>query len=100
MLSDIEAVNELRERRSVSLNLETRRQEREALSQERLGRENVRRQAAGLDPLEDLQELDQDEIPDVLLKQAAEVTADIVNIDNGSMPVMSVQSETQVRSED
>ena len=98
MLSDIEAVSELRERRSVSLNLETRRQERESLSQERLDRENARRDAAGLDPLADLQELDQDEIPDVLLNQAAQVTADIVDIDNGERPVMSVQGETRVRS--
>lgn len=88
LLQDIEAARETRRRRSVSLNLETRREEREQLRAERLARENARRIAHGLEPLaslEALEELEENEEADtperVLLREAAGIAADMAELD-------------------
>ena len=80
LLSDLEAVTTNRSRESVSLNLETRKAERESFQQERLARENARRAAIGLEALEDLAALEAAEAPDVLLNEAADVVADMVQM--------------------
>lgn len=86
LVSNIQALEEMRSKKSVSLNLETRQSERERLKAARLARENVRRVALGLDPLESLDEDDDetegdddgdDKHPDVLLEEAAAITADM-----------------------
>ncbi|WP_405241527.1 carboxy terminal-processing peptidase [Lentisalinibacter salinarum] len=77
LLKDIEAAQSMRERRTVSLALDERKQERERLQAERLARENERREALGLEPVESVEALDEEEEPDILLKEAASIVADM-----------------------
>jgi carboxyl-terminal processing protease len=95
MLNDIAALEERRNRKTVSLNLETRKAEAKQLEAERLTRENLRRAAQGLEPVaaatddEDADASDEfgdgpmpgaareHEGPDILLREAAAVVADL-----------------------
>ena len=80
LLDDLQAISSNRDRDSVSLNLETRKTEREAFQQARLERENTRRAANGLEALEDLEALEASETPDIVLNEAADVVADMIEI--------------------
>jgi carboxyl-terminal processing protease len=80
LMTDIEALEERRSRKSVSLNLETRRAENEGFEAERLARENSRRKSVGLEPLGSLEELAGEESLDVLLQEAAAVVADLASV--------------------
>ncbi|MEX2151113.1 MAG: carboxy terminal-processing peptidase [Steroidobacteraceae bacterium] len=73
---DVEALEILRNQREVSLNLEQRRAERDAIDADRLQRENARRTARGLAPLADVGALDGAEAPDAVLDEAMEIAAD------------------------
>ena len=79
LLSDIAAIDTVREQHSVSLNLKARKEERTKLEKERLDRENSRRAAKNLAPFKTVEEIDKDksELPDVVLTQAAEIMADM-----------------------
>lgn len=77
LLKDIEAAQSMRERKTVSLALDERKQERERLQADRLARENERREALGLEPVESVEALDEEEEPDILLKEAASIVADM-----------------------
>ncbi len=77
LVQDIAALDAIRTQNSVSLNLEVRRAEMDARRQARLDRENDRRAALGLEPLESAEELDEAERPDILLQQAAEIATDL-----------------------
>ena len=79
-LAEIEAIETMRSQRSVSLNLEKRRAERESLTDEQLQRENERRAALGEEPLPDSSEI-KDDLPDAMLSEAAEITADLTQIE-------------------
>ncbi len=85
LLDDIEAFVALRDRETVSLNLEQRRAERESLQQEQLARENRRREALGLDALASIEELESAEGPDILLEQATSVVGDMITLEGGSL---------------
>jgi carboxyl-terminal processing protease len=82
LVSDIAAIDQVRDQHSVSLNLKVRRDERTRLEKERLDRENSRRAAKSLPPLKSIEELekakDKDDAADVVLDQAAQVMADMV----------------------
>jgi carboxyl-terminal processing protease len=80
LVSDIAAIDSVRDQHSVSLNLKVRREERERIDHERLERENSRRAAKNLPPFKNVEELDKtkDDAADVVLDQAAEVMADMV----------------------
>jgi carboxyl-terminal processing protease len=80
LVSDIAAIDSVREQHSVSLNLKERREERGKQDKERLDRENSRRAAKNLPPLKAVEDIDKekDDVPDVVLSQAAEVMADMV----------------------
>ncbi|HEY6824544.1 MAG TPA: carboxy terminal-processing peptidase, partial [Steroidobacteraceae bacterium] len=80
LVSDIAAIDSVREQHTVSLNLKTRREERARMERERLERENSRRAAKNLAPLKSVEELEKakDEAADVVLEQAAQVMADMV----------------------
>jgi carboxyl-terminal processing protease len=80
LLGDIEAIDERRSRKSVTLNIDTRREESARFDAERLARENERRAARGLEALLSLEEMDSAEAPDVLLQEAAAVVADLVAV--------------------
>lgn len=73
---DLAAFAELRKEKSVSLNLEQRRAERDRLEAGRLARENARRAAHGESPLKDAEALAATEPPDTVLAEAVRITAD------------------------
>jgi carboxyl-terminal processing protease len=85
LLGDIEAIDARRSRKTVSLNLETRRAENQRFEEERLARENARRTAQGLDPLASLEELDAADAPDILLREAAAVVADLAEVPEATL---------------
>lgn len=76
----VEAQDEQRNRTEISLNMETRKKERQELRQAQLDRENRRRVAQGLEPIETLEEFADIETPDILLNEAAAVVADWVKL--------------------
>jgi carboxyl-terminal processing protease len=76
----IRDVAEARARNTISLNVDVRRQEREDELARRLERENERRAALSLDPVESLDDVDDDELPDVLLDQAAGIVTDLAEL--------------------
>ena len=76
----------MREQKSVSLNLKTRKDERAREDKERLDLENSRRAAKNLPPLKSVEELDKadkdskdaDGPDQVVLSQATQIMADMV----------------------
>lgn len=79
-LESIHATEALTDRKTVSLSMETRRKERELELQHRLDLENERRAALGQEPLESLDDIDEDDIPDILLDEAADIVADLATL--------------------
>ena len=79
LVANIAADESLRQRRTISLNLKERQADRTRLEAERLGLENSRRLAKGLPAVKTIEELEASEAPDIVLAQAAEVMADMVN---------------------
>jgi carboxyl-terminal processing protease len=71
---------EARNRKTVSLNYDSRLAEREDEIAKELKRENDRRMALDLEPLGSLEDLDEDDLPDVLLDQAAGIVTDLAEI--------------------
>ncbi len=86
-IRDIEAV---RARKTVALNIDKRREEREESMARRLERENARRAALQLEPLESLEELEDAEMPDVQLNEAADIVTDLAEM--MSMPTTPAQT--------
>ncbi len=76
-IRDIEAV---RARKTVALNIDKRREEREESIARRLERENARRAALQLEPLESMEELEDAEMPDVQLNEAADIVTDLAEM--------------------
>lgn len=76
----IELSSEVRKRDFVSLNLEARKTEREQLEQNRLSNENQRRKYLNLEPLSTTEELEEQERPDEILDETAEIMADILEL--------------------
>ena len=77
LLDEIAAVERVREQKTLSLNLEARKAEREQMEQEQLARENARRAALGLEPVTSLEDIDTsvDISAEILLDQAARMVA-------------------------
>jgi len=89
LVSDIAALDSVRDQKSVSLNLKVRREERTRIDKERLERENGRRAAKNLPPYKNVEELDKaKDTTDVVLDQASQVMADVVS---GARPPTSQQ---------
>ena len=80
--SDIAAVDEIRTQKSISLNKEKRLAERETQRLARLERENQRRLASGLEPVESLDAIRDEEQPDILLDQATEIVTDLAGLED------------------
>ncbi|MGD9386838.1 MAG: carboxy terminal-processing peptidase [Gammaproteobacteria bacterium] len=80
LLGNIEAIEERRARKSVSLDIEARRAENEAAEAEELARENERRAALGLEPAESLDALEEEDAPDVQLDEAARMVLDLAEL--------------------
>ncbi|MCG8371664.1 MAG: carboxy terminal-processing peptidase [Proteobacteria bacterium] len=79
-LDTIRAAEEMPSRKSVSLNIDSRRAEREHDLQARLDRENERRAALDLEPLASFEDIGDDEFPDILLDQAADIVTDLATL--------------------
>jgi carboxyl-terminal processing protease len=80
LLGDLESFEKIRTQKKLSLNLKTRIAEREQLEKERLGRENERRAARGLQPLAKLTDLNAAEPPDAVLAETTEIAADLSGV--------------------
>ncbi len=98
LLSDIAAFEELRDQKSISLNLASRIAEREATDNGRLDRENARRAARGLAAVTTIEELDLAEQSEtILLQQAAQVVAEMVAVEHPAKPQLLSGSESAAR---
>ena len=80
LVGGIEDYEKARSQTSVSLNIDSRIAEREEELAARLRRENERRQALNLEPLESLDDINEDELPDVLLDEAAGIVRDMAEL--------------------
>jgi len=83
IISDIQELQKRRARVSVSLNIETRKNERAEDKAKRLSRENVRRKESGK---ELIKEIDEDtelvEVKDVKLNETANILSDLIKLKN------------------
>lgn len=73
----IEDERETRSRKSISLNIESRRAERESQMKRALELENERRAALSLELIDSLEDLEEDDRPDIQLDQAAGIVTDL-----------------------
>lgn len=80
LISDIAAVDLARTQRSISLNRDERVAEREERQAARLTRENERRVAMGLEPVESFDDIETENLPDILLDQATQIIADLASL--------------------
>lgn len=80
LLQGIEDIEEVRSKKTVSLSIDARKKEREAERERRLARENERRTALGMDPLETVESLEDVELPDIQLNEAADIVTDLAEI--------------------
>jgi carboxyl-terminal processing protease len=89
LTADIDTIDGLRERHTVSLNLTERREERTREDKTMLALDNKRRASLGLPALTSAEQIDKgkDKIPDVVLDQAADITADMIVLDHSSLPI-------------
>ncbi len=94
MVSSIEAQRSLSDRKIVSLNWDQRKAEVEERNQERLRLENERRAGLGLEPIADLEELADEDIPDVQLDQAIRIVADMATLASPPAPATFSGEET------
>ena len=92
LMQNIEADKESRARTEISLNIDTRRSEREDNLARALLLENERRESLGLVALETLEEMEDDDRPDIHLDQAAEIVTDLAIIrETESVPAQAAQ---------
>ena len=79
-LDIIRAAEEASAQKAVSLNIESRRAEREDELKRRLDRENERRAALDMEPVESLDDIEEGDFPDILLDQAAGIATDLATM--------------------
>jgi carboxyl-terminal processing protease len=79
-LETIRAAEEIRAQKTISLNMESRRAEHEQDLQRRVDLENERRAALGIEPIESLDDIEDDDFPDIQLDQAAGIVADLATM--------------------
>lgn len=85
-LDRIQAGKQIRDQKTVSLNIDTRRATREQQLADALQRENDRRAALNLELLESLDDIEDEEIPDVQLDQAAKIVTDMATLLEVNVP--------------
>ncbi len=92
LMQFIEDDREARSQTTVSLNIDERRTDREDNRQRNLDLENERRTALGLEPVESLEDLEDDDRPDVHLDQAAGIVTDLAVLrEIGFIPAQTAQ---------
>ena len=77
LVEGIRDIEEVRAKKTVSLSMDKRLEEREASMNRRLERENARRAALQLPPIATIEELESMDAPDVHLDQAADIVTDL-----------------------
>jgi carboxyl-terminal processing protease len=77
LVGDAEAVEKMRQSKTVSLNLAARKAERERTDADRLVRINTRRAAHSEPPLKSLEDLKPDDEPDANLEETAQIVTDL-----------------------
>jgi carboxyl-terminal processing protease len=77
LVEGIRDIEEVRAKKTVSLNIDDRLKEREEGMNRRLERENARRAALQLEPIATIEELESLDAPDVHLDQAAAIVTDL-----------------------
>ncbi len=94
LIADLGSIEAMRAQHTVSLNLTARREERTREDKTLLSIDNKRRAALGLPPLGNADQIDKgkDKIPDVILDQAADITADMIALDRSSFPIEKTAS--------
>jgi carboxyl-terminal processing protease len=94
LVADIGAIDSIRSEHTVSLNLGERRAQRTREDKTLLALDNKRRAALGLPPLASAEQIDKekDKIPDVILDQAADITADMIALDRSGLPIEKTAS--------
>jgi carboxyl-terminal processing protease len=92
--ADIAATTAERAHDSVSLSLKQRELEREESRLRELALRNERRAALGLEPVPSVEELDGDEVPDVLLDEAAAIVADMTDVNGTAMALNRVKDDS------
>lgn len=92
LMQYIEDDRQTRSRKSVSLNFETRREQRKTRMERALQLENERRLALGLEAVASLEDLEDEDLPDVQLDQAAAIVTDLVLLrEVAGLPAQTVQ---------
>jgi carboxyl-terminal processing protease len=96
LVADINAIDAMQAEHTVSLNLADRRAERTRDDKELLSIDNRRRADLRLPPLKNVDQIDKkkndDEIPDVILDQAVDITADMIALDRSELPLEKTAS--------
>jgi len=95
LLKDISAFERARNDKVVSLNLKKRIAEREQQEQDRLARENLRRQALGMKALKAASEIVAADMPDAILSETTQIAADL---DVWNTQYLAKRSETSAKS--
>ncbi|MFW6277877.1 MAG: carboxy terminal-processing peptidase [Halorhodospira sp.] len=91
---ELELQRELREDTSVALEGSTREQEQQAREERLLKRHNERRRAHGMEPVADYEEVDEDELPDIMLRVSAAVMSDFAQLlESRKEEVLAAESE-------
>lgn len=80
LVGGIQEYEEARSQKRLSLNLDVRVAEREDELAGRLQRENDRRAALNQEPVTTLEDVEEDDVPDVLLEQAADIVRDMAEL--------------------
>jgi carboxyl-terminal processing protease len=79
-LETIKAAEEIRAKTTISLNMKVRRIEYEQDLQRRMDLENGRRAALKLEPIESLDDIEDEDFPDIQLDQAAGIVTDLATL--------------------
>ncbi len=98
LIADLAAIDSVRKQKTVSLNYEERRAERDRIDRERLARENSRRTAQGLPTLKSVEDLEKADPPDSVLEQASEIMTDMVLGVRSIAPTRTVKREPAPQS--
>ena len=92
LMQYIEEDRENRSQTTITLNIDSRRAEREENRVRALELENERRVALGLEPVASLEDLDDEDRPDIQLDQAADIVTDLALMrELGGVPAQTAQ---------
>jgi carboxyl-terminal processing protease len=101
LVEGIRDIEEVRAKKTVSLNIEQRMVEREDGMNRRLERENARRAALQLEPIATVEELEDMDSPDVHLDQAAAIVTDMAALREVEVaPTQTARIEAERQSSD